>query len=276
MESLSREQLAWLIQFDHPDKVLAGYRGELDDTAFAALFGIGPALYRDIRREFAANARRAAQALLADAAFADQVDRLPFAPDSVVVGVGDSITDDDQSWFEILRALLDLRQPNDGIVLVNAGFSGDTTVDTLSRFYGVTLQQPDWIICLIGTNDARRHGQSPLKPLLSAEETARNLAALRHFGATQTSAHWVWMTPPTCLPERIAAHWHLSLGQLSWTNEDLIAVGNAVRRQTDPVVDVQAVFGVPARPALLLDDGLHPSLTGQMAIVKALVERLSA
>jgi len=48
-----------------------------------------------------------------------------------------------------------------------------------------------------------------------------------------------------------------------------------VRGQTDPVVGVQAIFGVPANPDLLLSDGLHPSLAGQKAIVRALVERLT-
>ncbi len=273
--TLTHEQLSWLIQFDHPEKVLAGYRGELDDAAYGALFGVSAELYREMRDALAADAKRAAQDLLADAAFAAAVDRLPFEPGAVVVGLGDSMTDDDQSWFEILRAVLALRRPEQGVTLINAGFSGDTTVDALSRFYGVTLQHPDWILCFIGANDARRHGRFPLKPLLSAEETARNLAALRHFGATQTSARWVWITPPTCIPEKIAGHWYLSQGQLSWANADLLAIGDAVRRQPDPVVDVQALFGLPARSDWLLDDGLHPSLAGHMAIVSALVERLS-
>ena len=273
--TLTHEQLSWLIQFDHPEKALAGYRGELDDAAYGALFGVSAALYRELRAALAANARRAAQDLLADPAFAARVDRLPFKPGAVVVGVGDSMTDDDQSWFEILCAVFELRRPRQDVAFINAGFSGDTTVDALSRFYGVTLQHPDWIICFIGTNDARRHGRFPLKPLLSAEETARNLAALRHFGATQTSARWVWITPPPCIPEKIAAHWHLSQGQLSWVNEDLIVIGDAVRRQSDPVIDLQALFGAPARSDWLLDDGLHPSLAGHVAIVSALVSRLS-
>ena len=42
-----------------------------------------------------------------------------------------------------------------------------------------------------------------------------------------------------------------------------------------PVVDLQRVFGNPANPKLLMDDGLHPNIEGQRAIVKALVERLT-
>ena len=63
--------------------------------------------------------------------------------------------------------------------------------------------------------------------------------------------------------------------QLGWRNDDLAAVAEAVRRQPDPVVDLYALFGVPANPGWLLPDGLHPSLAGQKAIVTALIERLS-
>jgi lysophospholipase L1-like esterase len=41
-------------------------------------------------------------------------------------------------------------------------------------------------------------------------------------------------------------------------------------------VDLQAVFGLPPAPSLLLPDGLHPSLAGQKKIVRAVVETLAA
>jgi acetyl esterase/acyl-CoA thioesterase-1 len=39
-------------------------------------------------------------------------------------------------------------------------------------------------------------------------------------------------------------------------------------------VDLQALFGEPPDPALLLADGLHPSLEGQKAILRAVVAKL--
>ena len=170
----------------------------------------------------------AASELLADADFAARVDRLPFAANSTVVGLGDSITDDLQSWLEILRHLLDLRRPADAIQAVNAGISGETTSQMVSRFLGVVARQPAWIICMAGTNDARTHGTSPIKTLISIDETERNLAALRNFAATQTAARWLWLTPAAVIEEQIAADPFLSSLQAMWRNDNLAAVAAAV------------------------------------------------
>jgi lysophospholipase L1-like esterase len=274
VEQLTPEQLDFLIQFVHPEKTLADLPGA-GDADFAALFGLDADAYRGWKEAFASRARQAAEELLADPAFAARFDRLPFAAESTVVGLGDSITDDSQSWLEILRHLLDLRRPQERIRVINAGVSGDTTAQMISRFLAVVLKRPDWVICLAGTNDARRHGQTPSKILVSIEETEKNLAMLRNFAATQTSARWLWITPATVIPEKIAAHWLLGENQLMWTNDDLAAVAGLLRRRPEPAVDLQPLFGIPGDPRLLLDDGLHPSLAGQKVIARALVEQLT-
>jgi lysophospholipase L1-like esterase len=145
----------------------------------------------------------------------------------------------------------------------------------ISRFLDVVMEMPDWIICMAGTNDARRHGERPTKVLVSADETEKNLAMLRNFAATQTRARWVWMTPPTVLERKIPAHWFLGPLQLMWRNKDLAAVAKAVRRQGGEVVDIHKIFGNPPKPRLLMPDGLHPSLAGQKLIVTSLVEHLA-
>ena len=45
--------------------------------------------------------------LLIDKKFVEDVRRLPFLKGQKIVGYGDSITDDYQSWFEILSVILD-------------------------------------------------------------------------------------------------------------------------------------------------------------------------
>ena len=216
---------------------------------------------------------------MADPDFAARVDRLPFQTGDTVVGLGDSITDDDQSWIEILRHLLAQRRPKDEITLLNEGVSGDTTSQMISRFLDVVLDEPDWIICFPGTNDARLHGQHPTKTLVSVEETAKNLEMLRHFGRTQCPARWAWITPATVIEGQIARDWFLSAFELAWRNEDLAAIAITVievaGRHGDLAIDLQAVFGLPPDPRLLLPDGLHPSLAGQKAIVTALVNTLA-
>jgi acyl-CoA thioesterase-1 len=278
LEELSAQQFRYVLQFQHKEKTLGQIPG-VNDATIAALWGIDPATYRETRDRFAARAARAARDLLADPELAARVDRLPFAPGDTVVGLGDSITDDDQSWLEILRHLLARRGPQDGIAVLNEGVSGDTTSQMISRFLDVVLDEPDWILCMAGTNDARLHGQSPTKVLVSLEETAKNLHMLRRFGAARTTARWVWMTPATVIERQIARDWFLSAFELRWRNEDLAAIAAAVaevaRAHGDPLVDLQAVFGLPPDRKLLLPDGLHPSLQGQKAIVSALVDTLS-
>ncbi len=268
----THEQLLYFMQFTHPEKVYADMPG-MEESTLAALFGLELAEYRGIKAAQAAAVRSAAEELLADVAFAAQVDRLPLAPGGTVVGVGDSITDDAHSWLEILRQVLALRRAQDDITICNAAVSGDTTNNLISRFMGVVLRQPDWILCMVGTNDARRHGKQPSKVLVSLEETAQNLDMMRHFAATETTARWVWLTPSPVIEEKIPLDWHLGPLELSWTNRDLSAIADLMRQQTDPVVDLQAALGFPVNPDLLRSDGLHPSLAGQKVILRALVER---
>ncbi len=269
------EERSYIIQFQHPEKILAGMPG-MSDALVAMLHNIDLVTYQTIKTHFDDNARNAAMDLLSDPAFAARVDRLPFVAGEIIVGLGDSITDDYQSWLEILRHLLALRRPQDNLTVINAGISGDSSASLISRFLDVVHAKPDWIFCFVGTNDARLHGESPSKTLLSLSETAANLNMLRHYAAKQTQAEWVWLTPATVLEDWISVDWFLGPLQLGWRNSDLAAIAELMRTLPDPVVDLQAVFGTPANPDYLLPDGLHPSLAGQKAIVTALIERLVA
>jgi acyl-CoA thioesterase-1 len=275
MSALSDDQLGFLIRFIHPEKI-AGFLSPPGEELLAPVFDIDLKTYQRIKQKMADDVKRAAQELLTDTSFAARIDRLPFSRGATVVGLGDSITDDYGSWVEILRQLLAVRRPNDEIRVINAGVSGDTTSQIISRFLDVVNAQPEWIICFAGTNDARRHGLSPQSTLLGIEETGKNFRMLRHFATTQLpNTRWAWMTPATVIEELLPKHWFLGPRQVTFLNRDLAAVAEIVKRQDGPVVDLQRVFGVPANPALLIDDGLHPSLAGQKAIVMALVETLT-
>lgn len=265
---------AW-VRYTHLEK-LYGYLPGMDEELQARLFGLDPEEYRTIRGHFDANARGAARELLEEPGFAERVDRLPFGAGETVIGVGDSFTDDLQSWLEILRHLLQERRPQDEISIVNAGLSAHTTAMVLRRFVpNVVAQEPDWIICLLGGNDATRIGPEPNKPQVSVEETAKNLEAMRRIAQAQTEANWVWIAPPTYDEDRAAAYPPFKMGQSVFRNEDVVAIGDYIREQKEPVVDIQAVFGLPASAELQGPDGVHPSLAGQKAIARAFVEGLT-
>jgi acyl-CoA thioesterase I len=274
VESSRNEEVFDWVQFFHLEKLWL-LDPEKKDEVCAAMFGLKLDAYREIINKYAKCAQQAAQELLSDPVFASRVDRLPFKPGQTVIGLGDSITDDLESWLEILRNLLELRRGKDNIKVLNAGVSADSTNHVISRFQNVTLEKPDWIICMIGTNDARRHGQNPQKILISPQETEKNFAMLRAFAQNQTSASWVWLTPSPVIEEKVTAYWGAPATRINYSNSDLAVIANIIRRNPEPVVDLWKVFGQPANPNLYLFDGLHPSLAGQKAIAKALVERLS-
>jgi acyl-CoA thioesterase I len=263
------------VRYTHLEK-LYGYLPGMDEDLLARLFGLDLEEYRAIRGHFDANARGAARELLEEPGFAERVDRLPFGAGETVIGVGDSFTDDLQSWLEILRRLLQERRPQDEISIVNAGLSAHTTAMVLRRFVpSVVAQEPDWIICLLGGNDATRIGPEPNKPQVSVEETAKNLEAMRRIAQAQTEANWVWIAPPTYDEDRAAAYPPFKMGQSVFRNEDVVAIGDYIREQKEPVVDIQAVFGLPASAELQGPDGVHPTLAGQKAIARAFVESLT-
>jgi acyl-CoA thioesterase-1 len=273
---MQNQMIENLVQYTHLEK-LYGYLPGMDEALMARLFGLDPEGYRRIKDRFDANAREAARKLLEAPAFAERVDRLPLRSGETVIGIGDSLTDDLQSWLEIVRHLLEERRPQDGIRVVNMGLSAHTTAMVLRRFVpNVAAQKPDWIVCLLGGNDVTRIGPQPDKPQVSLEETAKNLEAMRRIARTQTEARWVWITPPTFDEERAAAYPPFQMGQSHWRNGDAVAIAEFVREQEELVVDIQAVFGLPPDPKLQGPDGVHPSLAGQTAIAKAFVQRLAS
>jgi acyl-CoA thioesterase I len=261
------------IQYTHLDK-LYGYLPGMA-RALPAIFGLDAEGYAEVTQRFAAQARRAARQLLADASFAAWVDALPFQPGQSVLAVGDSVTDDLQSWAEILRHLLDLRRPGDGMQVVNGGLSAHTTAMVLRRWPAMLTKQPDWIICLLGGNDVTRVGPEPTKPQLDLSESVANLVELRRIAQARTTASWVWMTPVPVREDRVAEFPAFRYGQSTWRNADVLALAEAIRGFDEPVVDLTRAFGVPAKDELQGPDGVHPSLAGQTAIVTALVQRLT-
>lgn len=260
------------VQFTHLEK-LYGYLPGMA-AAQPAIFGLDPETYTKIIEGFAAAARGVAEDLLADDDFAAAVDALPFREGQTVYVAGDSLTDDSQSWAEILRVLLELRKP--GVTLINGGLSQHTTTMVLRRWPAtLTATRPDWVFCLLGGNDVTRVGQDAVKPQVSLTETMINLRELRRIAELKSVTDWVWLTPVPVVPERVAANPGFRFGESTWVNADIVALAEAMRDLPGPLVDLIKIFGVPADPDLQGPDGVHVSLAGHQAIVRALVRRLT-
>lgn len=274
METNMNPQLMKLVQSQHPEKVIPFARN-MDDKVLAAIYGVDVDAYLLVKNQLRLQAKEAAKQLLQNPDFATQVDRLPFRAGETVVGLGESTTDDLLSWFEILGHVLELRRPQDGIRFINEGISGNTSTQVLGRVNGIVAKQPNWILSMIGANDTMRVGPESAKPLVSLEETAKNLHEIRRIAAAQSKSNWVWITPSTFDEVRIAAFTHFQMGKLSWRNEDIRAVGDLIRSMSDPIVDTQTGFGLPAQTNYIGLDGVHPTIEGYKAIVCWVVESLT-
>ncbi len=259
------------LQYVHLEK-LYGYLPGLAES-LPAIFGVSPPEYAAIRDRFDALTLSAAEQLLADDEFADRVSRLPFARGARILAIGDSITDDLQSWAEILRHVHAAARPDDDLTVVNAGLSAHTTAMILRRWPSLLHPAPDWIICGLGGNDVTRIAGG--KPQVTLAESIENLRELRRIAAERSTAQWIWLTPVPVDEERAATNPAFKYGASTWRNSDITVLADAIRAFDEPVVDLVDVFGIPAHPELQGPDGIHPSLTGQQAIVTALVERLT-
>jgi acyl-CoA thioesterase I len=225
-----------LVRYCHPDKILGATRlpGALTEDAIATLYGTGVG---SVSAGIHAEARAAGRGL----------GRSPFAPGSTVLALGDSITDDLGSWAEILRHAL----PD--VAIVNAGLSGDTTTGAISRL--ARLPRATWAIALLGTNDARRHGDAPM--LVSHAETRRNLRVI-DSELRRRCRHVRWITPPPIFA-RVDAE-----PDLHWEPTDVAAKAELVRALDPSAIDTWPGF---IRDHLCAD-GLHPSPAGQRFIAQ--------
>jgi lysophospholipase L1-like esterase len=257
----------WL-QYTHLEK-LYGYLPGMPEAA-AAIFGMTTEAYEAARAQFTARAQSAAAELLDDPAFAARVDALPFKDGQTVLAVGDSVTDDLQSWAEILRHLLGQRKPD--VHLINGGLSAHTTTMVLRRWPAtVAGTRPDWVLCALGGNDVTRVGPEPTTPQVGVAESVANL---RRMQVIAPDPHWVWLTPVPVQEDRVAQFPAFRFGSSSWRNNDICALADAMRELDGTHIDLIRAFGTG--PALQGADGVHPTLAGQSVIARSLVDRLTS
>lgn len=261
-------QTRWLLKVLQPERTVASLPGAaaLTEPLRAALLGLAPDLYSAELERLRAGAKQAARELLADPTVGAMVDRLPLRPGAKVVAFGDSHTSDPQSWAVILNELLAARRPEDAVAIDISAVAGDTTTHGLIRIGEVLARAPDWILFFLGVNDARTHGPTPSKTLVTPEETARNLAELRMRVARETQAQCLWVTPPPVLEERVAKHWGLSRFGVRFRNADIARVAELIAAGGEPAVDLFARLGLPPPPDLLMEDGLHFTQEGHKRI----------
>lgn len=267
--------LLFLVRYLHPQRFLPPFPG-VDEKLAATMLGAPLAVYAQAQAHWDQQRDAAVERLLSDATFSDAVDRLPFAAGSTVVGFGDSLTDDCCSWFELLAQAVGRRRPKDAIRFVNAGVSGESTAQMLSRLPFVASLKAQTILCFAGGNDARRFAAATSGTQASPGETVRNLQlahdTLVQLGGTQ----WVWLTPIGIDEARAAASPFWAAQGTFWRHADLMAVADRVAELPGKVVDLRNLFGKPMDAELVDHDGLHPTITGQSLLAATVAMALAS
>ena len=259
--------LELLVRFEHPAKFLAVK--ELPGAAFmprecqAALYGVGAAELVRIRHALEGATAAAAGALLAEPGVRDAVAAFPVPPGGTLVALGDSITDDLQSWAEILRHCLAAVRPGE-VTVINAGISGDTTVDALARLYGIAELRPALVIAMLGTNDCQRHG--PHEALLVPPDASLGNAREITRWLDAAGARVAWLTPPPVDEAALTR----TTGDRPFTIRaaDVRHLSDALLTSGLTVVDTGSALSPTVAGGDLLPDGVHPSLTGQTTIAR--------
>jgi hypothetical protein len=139
MDETVPDLAAFLARYVHPRKLLPPLPG-VGAGLEAHIFGLPAGAYDALLASIDARTKHAAARLLEDPEAIRILERLG-ERSTTLVGLGDRLTDDANSWLEILRAASD--QIDGELKIVNAGVSGETTVQMLARMPEVISLDPD-------------------------------------------------------------------------------------------------------------------------------------
>jgi lysophospholipase L1-like esterase len=197
-----------------------------------------------------------------------------------LVMIGDSITDAGRAqpiaeglgdplgrgYVTMVEALMGSTYPQLGIRIVNVGTSGHTTRDLKARWKKDVLDlKPDWVSCMIGTNDVWRQFDLPRQKEIHVlpEEYRGNLDEL----VSQTRPlvkGFVLMTP-----------FFIEINRQDGMRKRMDEYGQIVReiaKKYDAVlVDTQAAFDRVLEhyySATVSWDRVHPNQTGHMILAR--------
>ncbi len=265
--------LEYLVQFSNIEKRFPLFQGIEDPEAVADFIGIDADNFVKIREALDQQARMAAEEIMKDAGLLEMAGKMPFKSDDTIAVIGDSITDDRQSWFHILRNLLDLVIPRAKIRYIDASISDSLSSDALRRLErDVLAKKPDWVFVALGSQDALRLHITPGRTLVSIAEFWENINAIESAILKNCKNPPVWITPPPVIPE-LMQQMPLLDGVLD--EEDLKDFREVVNGKSGYIVDPAGDrMGMPPKEWNYLNDGFRPSLAGNMETVRSIIKTL--
>ncbi|WP_353303607.1 SGNH/GDSL hydrolase family protein [Sessilibacter corallicola] len=270
MDFLSRTTR--LVRFFHPDKRLDFLPGKISDEALASFFEANLEEFSAIKDGFKENVCLAAKQLVEKPNVVTILQQLPLENGNTVVVVGDSLSDDYQSWFEILTVAYK-EVTGKTVNWINLAHSGDTSMQTFASLGKVKQLQPDLTFCFIGTNDSRIHANCS-KHCTSLSESFENLKALKLSCEHYTKGSVIFLPPVGVDEDRISNDWLLTAMNAKWDNAHLKSLGDFIVDELSPVIDIRSIFNGPNAGDMFLEDGLHWSLDGQLNVAEKVILNL--
>jgi len=266
------EWIRFFLAFQSPEKRYPLYQGATPSN-IAAFMGISEFEFQEALKKFDEIAKNAAVSLLDEEEIRYQLKNLPFEQGQTILAFGDSLTDDKQGWFEILRHLVELYLPKPQLRWINAGISGDTSYDALRRLRKVVAHSPDWLIVAFGTNDAARPLLAPERTVISLADFWENINVISKVSEEYIPNLPIWITPPDVIPNMME---DIGYFDVVINNEDLEQFREVISGKPGYIVDPYGKrMGNPAEMWNYISDGLHHSPSGHMTTVRALLYTLS-
>ncbi len=205
----------------------------------------------------------------ADAPSLEKVrERLASGQTTRIVCFGDSITGAYyhtgglRAWCDMLGLEITRAIPEARVEMINAGISGNTTVDALARIEkDVIAQRPQLVVVMFGMNDATR---------IPRDEYQANLESI------VTRCRAAGAAVVLCTPNSVIENTSRPNASLAEYSENVRQL--AADRQV-PLVDVFAHWQTlkeadPTSWSLLMSDAIHPNMNGHREFARIMAERI--
>ncbi|MEO9884718.1 MAG: SGNH/GDSL hydrolase family protein [Balneola sp.] len=263
------------IPFFHLDKRFPLLPGKTDRKAEAILLGLSEEELKSFRENISQNAKQGAFELLKEDEIIDCMNSLPLDGSETIAVIGDSITEDGQGWFEILKQVLELSVEKADFTFINAGVGEQTSSEALRRLdRDILVHEPDWVFVALGTYDAQRLNIVPGRTIVPLSETWENLESIQNIVGEYVKNPIIWITPTPVINELLTEN---PLYEYSIFEEDLQQVRQLVAGKDGVIIDsLGRRMGKEGPEAWnYIADGLHHSLSGHMNTVRLVIKKLS-
>lgn len=246
-------------------------RMDIQDDDYARIgqaLAIDPEQVQRILMEFARHVDNFASQIKLVTMF-DQLNNRP----AKIAFIGDSITSDRESYFNIIKRVLSGKK---NLQFIDAARSGNTTVDAVCDLYaGVLSQAPDLACIMIGTNDLKRINDPDGKILVGPQEYASSLDYII-ARLLDANCQVILSTIPPTLSLRVRE----TYPDLNFVfrEEDRDCFNGIVREAAAKhriiLNDMAGIYEEAGYEEVLMDDGLHLSHIGQEMLARQLLPKI--